>query len=135
MTLTLAQIFGSNVSLDLTTPTLPKLVIDLKDFQNIENPHGGDITDSSGFDDVGEINDTNKDLFASKILSSILKLHYQNQPANNTDETIGTYITTNPNTSKTFITRNGVRQIAYPFSVNVYVNDPTSIVDADNVVS
>jgi hypothetical protein len=129
--LTLAQRFGTNATIDTTTPTNPKLVITLKNLQDISNT--GDIADGLGLDDATVINDTNKDQYASKILHALLLLNYQKQAVDNNDETVGIYIT---NGGKRFVTRNSVNQVEYRLTTAAYKSDSTGIlVDPDDISS
>lgn len=132
MTLGLTDIYGSNAEFNGTDPGDPLIIIHLKDFQNSDN--NGDITDGTGFDDVSTITTENINSKASQSFAGQLKLIRQNQPESNNDETNGLYITNDPNATKNFVLRNGVRQIGYPFNVTVYAPDPTSFVDIDNVL-
>jgi len=127
--LTLAQRFGTNATIDTTSPTNPKLVITLTNLQN--TAQGGDITGSLGINDATVINNTNKDQYASKILHALLLLSYQKQPIDNTDNTVGIYIT---NGGKRFVTRNNVNQVEYRLTEATYKADSTGIlVDPDDI--
>lgn len=132
MTIPASTIFGSNVSVDVTTPTLPLLVINLKDFEDTAN--GGEITGGVGIDDVTVINTANLDDHASSILTAILIMHQQKQPTDNTVDTNGTYINFDTNFNKAFVTRNSVGQIRYDYTVQVFVPDSVSALDPDSVV-
>ncbi|WP_107666487.1 hypothetical protein [Cyanothece sp. BG0011] len=132
MVLDLTDIYGSSAEFSAADPTDPLIIIHLKDFQNSDN--NGDITDGTGFDDVSTITSENINSKAAQSFAGQLKLIRQNQPSSNTDETNGIYITNDPNASKNFVLRNGVRQISYPFNVAVYAPDPTSFIDIDNVL-
>jgi hypothetical protein len=127
--LTLVQRFGTNATIDTTTPTNPKLVITLKNLQDVSNT--GDITDGLGLDDASLITNVNKDQYASKILHALLILNYQKQPIDNTDNTVGVYIT---NGGKRFVTRNTVNQVEYRLTAQAYKDDSTGIlVDPDDI--
>ena len=132
MALTINQIFGADVSLDETVAGDPKLVIRLQNFQN-DGVGAGQILDNTGLNNAGLITDANKDEYSHKLLAAILKLHLQQQPSENTDETLGTYIDFNPNFNKSFVTRNDVNQINFTHTINIYTPDNTTSFDPDDV--
>lgn len=129
MGLSLTQRFGTGVTLDVSTPSAPKLVIALEDLENTTS--GGDIANSQGIDDVSLITALTQDTYADKIAAALLVLWKQNQPAEDTDETVGLYIN---DIYKQFYTRNAVEQLAFVYPVNVYIPDPTANLDPDDVV-
>lgn len=135
MTTSLIQRFGTGAMLLTSTTSVtassgsPKLIIDLSDYTNTAN--GGDITNSQGIDDVSLITDLTKDDYADKIAAALLVLWKQNQPAEDIDETVGIYIS---DIYKQFYTRNGIDQMAFIHTVNVYIPDPTATLDPDDVV-
>lgn len=133
MTIPASKIFGSNVTLNTTDPDDPILLVHLKDFEN--STTGGNITDGSGLNDASLINSNNLNSNASRILVSMIKLHLQEQPESNDDETNGTYLEFDPNFNKNFTTRNGIGQIVHSFTVNAYTNDTIPALDPDDVVS
>ncbi len=132
MTIPATSIFGSSVTLNETVPTDKVLEIHLNNFEDVAN--GGDITGGVGLDDASAITAANLDANASRILSSIVILHQQQQPADNTDETNGTYIDFDPNFDKAFVTRNATGQIRYRYKVDTYTNDSVTALDPDDVV-
>ena len=132
MSLTLAEIFGVDVSLDTTVASDPKLIIRLQNLQNNSNG-AGQILDNTGIDYAAAITDATKDLYSHKILAGLIKLHLQNQPPENTDETIGTYIDFNAAFNKSFVVRNNVSQINFAHTLNIYIPDTSSTFDPDDV--
>lgn len=133
MTIPATSIFGSSVTLDVSTPAEPKLVIDLQDLEDVAS--GGDITNGGGIDDVSLITALTLDEYASKILMGLIFLHLQNQPNTNEDDSNGTYIAFDPTFDKGFITRNNVAQIEYGYTVNAYAPDTTASLDVDNIAT
>ena len=132
MTISASSIFGSNVTLDETDPTDRILQIHLNDFRDIAN--GGDIANGVGINDPNTITVANLDSNASKLLASIIKLHFQKQPVDNDDETNGTYIEHNPNFDISLPPRNNILQRQYRYTVNIYTPDSGSEYDVDDVV-
>ncbi|MBE9171398.1 hypothetical protein IQ238_29200 [Pleurocapsales cyanobacterium LEGE 06147] len=127
--LTLAQRFGTNVTIDTSVANNPKLVITLKDLQDSTN--GGDILNGLGIDDATVINDTNKDQWASAILHALVLLSFQKQPTNNNDPTVAIYIT---NGGKRFLTRDSVNQVEFRLIAAAYKNDSQGLfVDPDDL--
>lgn len=129
----LVDIFGKSATLDTTNATDPLLVIRLQNFQN-QGTGAGEIQDGGGIDDVSDVTALTINDYAHKIFASLLKLHLQNQPENNNDETLATYVQFDPTINKQFITRNNVGQIRFNFTVNAYINDTTTTFDPDNLV-
>ncbi len=130
MTITATDIYGSGVLVDVTTPTEPKLIINLKNFENTTS--GGEITSGLGLDDVSVINAGNIDSFASQIKYALDQMHLQKQPATDTDETNGSYVEAG---RKRFATRNNVTQILYEVTTFYYTADSSSDLDPDNIVT
>lgn len=133
MTILASQIFGSDVSLDETTPSDPYLVIRLSNLEDIVN--GGDITTGNGIDDVSLVTSLTLDEYASRIFMGLVLLHLQNQPLENTDDSDGTYVVFDPNFDKSFTTRNNISQIEYNYTVGAYTADSIPLLDPDNVVT
>ena len=126
--LTFAQLFGTNATLDLTTPSNPKLVIPLEAIKD-DNTLG--LTGGLGIANISQITDTTKDAWAAKILYALVLRHYQKHPSDNTDDTNPVYIT---NGGKRSITRNNVGQFAYQLTLNAYKNDTLgSLIDTDDL--
>lgn len=132
MPISASSIFGSSVSLDESTPSLPKLIIELSDLQDDSN--GGDIVGGGGLDDASTITSLNLDVNASKIIAALLLLHFQNQPPTDTDETNGTFVVHDSNRDKRFVVRNNVGQIRYDYRLQIYTPDSISTLDPDNVL-
>ena len=130
MGLTLVQRFGTGTTLDVTTPSAPKLVIDLSDLENTAD--GGDITNSQGIDNVGLITQLTKDAYADKIAAALLVMWKQKQAATDDDNTVGLYV---GDVFKQFITRNSVDQMSFNYQVAIYIPDPTANLDPDDVVT
>ncbi len=128
--LTFAQRFGTNATIDTSSPSDPKLVIPLAVLQNV-GTGTGEIADGLGIDDATVINDSNKDTYAAKIIQGLILLNYQQQPENNNDETVSVYIV---NRGKRGVTRNSVAQFGYELAVTSYKTDTlgTSI-DLDDI--
>lgn len=131
MALTLAQRFGTNATIDVTTPSSPKLVISLTDLKPSPD---GDLTGAEGIDDVSVINNTNKDEYSDKLFTALFLLSKQNQPAEDNDETVGVYISPPFGLNKTFVTRNNVTQQQHFYTINFYTPDNTPGLDADDVI-
>lgn len=113
--LTLAQRFGSSVTFNETTK---ELTIDLNNLTD-----AGDITNGLGLD-ISGMTASNADTYSSKILAAILNLNYQNQPAQNTDETVLAYISQLRKGSA--VVRNavsGVSQFPFQQTVSLYTPD------------
>lgn len=128
--LTFAQRFGSNASIQLNPDDSKYLVIDLANLQDQTN--GGDFTNGLGLD-TSAIDNTNANEYASKILWALIGLSQQNQPENNTDETIGIYVS---NQGKRPVNRNGVAQFGYLTLVTGYQDDNSGLtLDPDNMRS
>jgi hypothetical protein len=125
----LTEIFGTNATLDLSTPSSPKLVITLADLQASPN---GDFINAVGLSDVSLINDTNKDEYADKIFTALFLLALQNEPSDNNVETEGFWI--NPSFSRSFTERNGVSQILFNYAIAFYKSDSVALVTAEEVV-
>lgn len=127
--LTLQQRFGTHVGVrqdEFTT----RLTIDLNDLQDASD--GGDFTNGLGLD-ISGINAQNIDRYASKILWALIGLSQQNQPENNTDETVGIYISSQ---GKRPVNRNGVAQFGYLTVVTGYQDDNSGLtLDPDNMRS
>ncbi len=130
MGLSLVQRFGTGATLDTTTPSAPKLVINLAALENTAD--GGDIANSQGINDVGQITNATKDAWADRIAAALLVLWKQKQPTTNDDDKLGIYI---DDPFKQFITRNGVDQLYYSYATNIYTADPTANLDPDDVVT
>ena len=130
MGLSLAQRFGTGVTIDVTTPTAPKLIIDLSDLENTGD--GGDITNSQGLDDVGTITALTQDANADKIAAALLVLWKQNQPLTDDDPTIGIMV---GDPFKHFVTRGEIDQLGYIYQTSIYTADPTANLDPDDVVT
>lgn len=130
MGLSLAQRFGTGVTIDVTTPTAPKLIIDLSDLENTGD--GGDITNSQGLDDVGTITALTQDANADKIAAALLVLWKQNQPLTDDDPTIGIMVGDH---FKQFVTRGEIDQLGYIYQTSIYTADPTANLDPDDVVT
>jgi len=122
--LTLAQRFGTDVSFD---PATKVMAIDLNNLNSIT---------VSGVDvglDVSAMTDENKDEYASRIIWALLQLSKQNQPENNTDESVGIYVN---NQGRSNATRNGIAQIGYRELVTGYREDTNGLVlDPDDIGS
>ena len=130
MGLSLTQRFGTGAALDVTTPSAPKLIIDLSDLENTAD--GGDITNSQGLDDVGLITNLTKDAYADKIAAALLVLWKQNQSATDDDNTVGLYV---GDVFKQFVNRNSIDQLSFNYQVGIYIPDPTANLDPDDVVT
>ena len=130
MGLSLAQRFGTGVTIDVTTPTAPKLIIDLSDLENTGDC--GDITNSQGLDDVGTITALTQDANADKIAAALLVLWKQNQPLTDDDPTIGIMV---GDPFKQFVTRGEIDQLGYIYQTSIYTADPTANLDPDDVVT
>ena len=130
MGLSLVQRFGTGTTLDVTTPSAPKLVIPLTALKNTSG--GGDIANSQGLDDVSLITNTTKDAYADKIAAALLVLWKQKQAATDDDNTVGLYV---GDVFKQFITRNSVDQMSFNYQVAIYIPDPTANLDPDDVVT
>jgi hypothetical protein len=135
MELSLIQRFGTGATLLTSTTSVtassgsPKLVIDLSDYTNTAN--GGDIANSQGLNDVSLITNSTKDTYADKIAAAQIVLWKQNQPTENSDETVGIYI---EDPYKQFYTRNSTEQLAFIYGCGIYIDDPTANLDPDDVV-
>lgn len=120
--LTLVQRFGTNIAFNETTKVLS---IDLNDLSSIT---------ISGVDvglDVSAMTAANQDEYASRILWSLIQLSQANQPENNTDETVGLYVT---NQGKRSVARNGVSQFGFQLVATAYQNDTIGVtLDPDNI--
>lgn len=127
-----SSLFGSNVTIDETTPSDPKLVITLTDFQDDTN--SGDITGGLGLDDATLITDANKDAYAADIMAAISILFRQQIPVDNTDETDGAYILFDSNFDRAIVTRNGVSQLRFDYTFQFFTPDTNLTLDPDNVV-
>jgi hypothetical protein len=125
----LAERFGSNVTLDLTTPTAPKLVINLKDLENTPN---GNIINGVGLDDTTLITNQTKDDYSDKIFAAIFLLNIQKQPATNTIADNGVWITSTP--TRAFITRANVPQVSYSYTTTFYKSDTLINLNPDLVI-
>lgn len=120
--LTLPQRFGNDVAFNETTKVLS---IDLNNLSSI-TVSGVDV----GLDVTG-MTDTNKDEYASKIIWSLIQKSQATQAEDNTDETIGVYIT---NQGKRTISRNGVAQFGYQLVATAYQNDNLGVtIDPDSI--
>lgn len=100
MALTLAQLFGTNATID-TSGATPKLIVELNDF----------LPES--------LNGTNG-YTASKVGAAMLRHWLSNTKTLSEDATAG-IVASDPFVSLT--TRNGIAQRGYSYSVNVYVPD------------
>ncbi len=121
--LTLIQRFGSNVSFNETTKILS---IDLNDLTD-----SGDIIDGLGLD-VSGMSAANIDNYSGKILYSLLLLNFQQQAAENNDDSVPIYVT---NAGRRSITRNGVAQFGYGLTLTAYQLDQVgNLIDPDNMV-
>lgn len=122
--LTLAQRFGSNVTFSEANKTITISLADLSD--------SGDVTTGNGLD-TSAMTDANKDEYSSRIIYSLLQLSEQNQPVDNTDETVGVYVT---NEGKRTVTRNSVAQFGFRLVATAYINDSLGVViDPDSIAS
>lgn len=130
MTINASDIFGIDVSLDVTNPTDPYLRIRLLNFQDDTN--GGEITSGNGIDDVSLITIATLDEYASKIKFSIDAMHLQKQPAEDTDPTNGSYVEQG---RKRFSTRTNVTQILHEYTTFYYTPDTSSDLDPDDIVT
>lgn len=113
--LTLSQRFGDNVAFNETSKVLS---IDLNDLSSIV---------VSGVDyglDSSAMTAANKDQYATRILWSLLLKSQSNQPENNTDETIGLYVT---NQGKRSVVRNQVSQFGFQLVATAYKNDTVGV--------
>ena len=124
----LIERFGSNAALDLTTPSNPKLVITLKD---LENTPTGDIINGVGLTDATLINNTTKDDYADKIFTALFILNIQKQPATNNIGDNGCWI--NPASSRSFVTRATLPQVAYSYTTTFYKSDTLINLDPDSI--
>jgi len=118
--LTLAQRFGNNAFIE-SVNNLKFLTIQLDDLQDSAN--GGDFTNGLGLD-ISGLTDTNGNEYASRILWALIQLSKQNQPDNNTDESVGIYVT---NQGKRNVVRNGNAQLGFQELLTGYTVDPTGL--------
>jgi len=125
----LVERFGTNVALDVTTPTSPKLVITLKDLTDTPN---GDIINGVGLDDVSLITQSTKDEYADKIFAALFILSMQKQPTTDTDSANGCWIT--PTATRSFVTRNNVQQVRYAYTTSFYKADILVTLNPDLIV-
>lgn len=125
--MTAAKRFGTNCSVDSSDPANVKLIINLKDLKD-----SGDITGGVGLNDALSVTNANKDDYCEKIAAALLILWKQQQPAENTDDTVGIWI---DDPFKSFTTRNSVDQMEFAYTTRVYIPDPTASLDPDDVVS
>lgn len=115
--LTLAQRFGSSVTFNETTKVLSL------DLNNLTD--AGDITNGLGLD-ISSMSAANADTYSSKILAAILNLNYQNQPENNTDETVLLFISQLRKGSA--VVRNAVSGVSqFPFQQTVILYAPDNL--------
>lgn len=120
--LTLADRFGDNVSFN---PATKVLAIDLNNLSSIV---------VAGVDlglDTSAMTDTNKDEYASRILWALLQRSRAVQPENNTDETVGIYLT---NQGKRNLIRNSIAQVGFQIVTTAYKNDTQGVnLDPDEI--
>lgn len=119
--LTLQERFGKQALLDLEYNQLIISLDDLRDFD--PNTQLGDFTNGLGLDITNITNNTADD-YASKIFWALIQLSKQNQPDNNTDDTVGVYIT---GQGKRNVTRNGAAQLGFQELLTGYTVDPTGL--------
>jgi len=114
----LIERFGSSVTLDVSTPSNPKLVITLKDLENTPN---GNIVNGVGIDDVSLITALTKDDYADKIFAALFILNIQKQPTTNNIADNGCFI--NPTATRSFVTRANLPQVSYSYTTTFYKTD------------
>lgn len=120
--LSLAQRFGDNVAFNETTKILS---IDLNNLSSI-------IVAGTDYGlNVSAMTNANKDTYATRILWSLLLKSQSTQPENNTDETVGLYVT---NQGKRSIVRNQVAQFGFQLVATAYKNDTVGVtLDPDEI--
>ena len=120
--LSLAQRFGDNVAFNETTKILS---IDLNNLSSI-------IVAGTDYGlNVSAMTNANKDTYATRILWSLLLKSQSTQPENNTDETVGLYVT---NQGKRSIVRNQVAQFGFQLVATAYKNDTVGVtLDPDQI--
>ncbi|MEL6580040.1 MAG: hypothetical protein AAFQ14_09825 [Cyanobacteria bacterium J06621_12] len=118
--LTLQQHFGSNATIYESEGKFT-LCIELTDLQDQGN--GGDFTNGLGLD-ITNITDVTADEYASNIFWALVQLLKQNQPDNNTDDTVGIYVT---GQGKRNVIRNGAAQLGFQELLTGYTVDPTGL--------
>ena len=121
--LTLNQRFGTNVVFNETSKTV---TIDLNDLTD-----AGDIVNGLGLD-ISAMTAANIDTYSGRIIYALVLLSFQQQPADNNDETLPLYVS---NAGRRSISRNGVAQFGYGLTVTAYQTDQIgNLIDPDNLV-
>ena len=121
--LTLNQRFGTNVVFNETNKTV---TIDLNDLTD-----AGDIVNGLGLD-ISAMTAANINTYSGRIIYALVLLSFQQQPADNNDETLPLYVS---NAGRRSISRNGVAQFGYGLTVTAYQTDQIgNLIDPDNLV-